>query len=249
VPQLATLRETPQLSSAVTGPQVLPSREQNVAFDSGMQAHVLVAPHVCGSVQVPQLDTVRVAPQLSGAVTVPHVAPSREQNAASLSAEQPHTFEAPHVCGAVQLPHETVRIAPQTSGAVTAPQFLPSRAQNAASVSVAAQPHTFEAPHVCGMVQKPHVVVRIAPQLSAAVTEPQFLPSRAQNGASLSGVHAPHWPLALHVCVAGQAPHESVRAFPQRSVAMNGPQARPAAAQRSASVSGTHAVHTPTLQA
>jgi hypothetical protein len=37
VPQEFTVRLTPQLSSAVTVPQFFPSREQNVAFDSGPQ--------------------------------------------------------------------------------------------------------------------------------------------------------------------------------------------------------------------
>ena len=40
VPQLETVREVPQLSLAVTCPQVLPSRLQNVVFDSAIQVAV-----------------------------------------------------------------------------------------------------------------------------------------------------------------------------------------------------------------
>src|SRR6185436_10076212 len=47
-------------------------------------------------------------------------------------------------------------------------------------------------PQVCGEVQVPHEdTVRLVPQLSLAVTLPQFLPSREQNAVLLSGVQVP----------------------------------------------------------
>ena len=46
VPQLATVREVPQLSAAVTVPHVLLSREQNAVFVSALQPHWFVAAEV-----------------------------------------------------------------------------------------------------------------------------------------------------------------------------------------------------------
>ena len=88
---------------------------------------------------MPQELTVRDVPQLSLAVTPPQFFPNREQNAVSVSAEQPHTLAVPppaHVWGDVHVPQElTVRDVPQLSLAVTPPQFFPNREQNAGSVS------------------------------------------------------------------------------------------------------------------
>jgi len=81
-------------------------------------------------------------------------------------------------------------MAPQLSARVTEPQVVPSRAQNAALVS-AVQPQTLAVPpppHVWGAVQVPQLTVRMAPQLSARVTEPQVVPSRVQNAALVSAV-------------------------------------------------------------
>src|SRR5262245_17554922 len=91
-----TLRWLPQLSSAVTGPQFLPCRAQNVGVLSETQSEQTFGgrpppPHVAGEVQVPQL-TVRDLPQLSGAVTMLQFFPTRAQNAASVSVVQPHTL-------------------------------------------------------------------------------------------------------------------------------------------------------------
>jgi hypothetical protein len=152
--------------------------------------------HVLGAVQVPHEVTERELPQLSFAVTLPQFLPTRVQNAASVSAVHggiPQTLAvtAPQVCGEVQVPHEvTVRLVPQLSAAVTLPQFLPMRPQNAVSVSDV-QPQTLlvTAPQVCGEVQVPQgFTVREVPQLSLAVTLPQFLPSREQNAAFVSAV-------------------------------------------------------------
>lgn len=67
LPQLATVRMTPQLSFAVTWPQVLPRREQNVGLSSGVhdgQTFGVVAPQVPLE-HMPQDGAVRGAPQLS----------------------------------------------------------------------------------------------------------------------------------------------------------------------------------------
>jgi hypothetical protein len=156
---------------------------------------------------VPQLATVRITLQLSVPMTDPQFLPSRVQNAPSDSAEHPHTFDALHVCGIVQVPQlGTLRVVPQLSAAITLPQFLPTLVQNAAFVS-AAQPQTFTVPpppHVCGIVHVPQLAtVRIAPQLSLAITLPQFLPTRVQNvvfdSATQLGPHTFATPPPMHV--------------------------------------------------
>ena len=119
-----------------------------------LEPHTLAVPppaHVAGDVHVPHELTVRDVPQLSLAVTPPQFFPNREQNAVSVSAEQPHTLAVPppaHVWGDVHVPQElTVRDVPQLSLAVTPPQFTPSREQNAVSVSgVHDEPHTLAVP-------------------------------------------------------------------------------------------------------
>jgi hypothetical protein len=75
---------------------------------------------------------------------------------------------------------------------VTLPQFFPRRVQNAVLLSTG-QPHTFAVPappHVTPVPEHvPHdATVRDIPQLSAAVTLPQFLPSREQKAVSVSGM-------------------------------------------------------------
>jgi hypothetical protein len=65
-----TLREAPQLSVALSAPQVACRLEHRAASDSATQPHTLLAPHVCAPVHVPQL-AVCVTPQLSGAVMEP----------------------------------------------------------------------------------------------------------------------------------------------------------------------------------
>jgi len=164
-------------------------------------------PQVAGEVQVPQELTVREVPQLSLAVTEPQFLPRREQKALLLSAVQeppPQTFAVPppaQVCGEEQVPQLlTVREVPQLSLAVTEPQFLPRREQNAVLLSAVhvVPPQTFAVPppaQVCGEVQVPQeLTVREVPQLSLAVTEPQFLPRREQNAVLVSAVQVvpPH---------------------------------------------------------
>ncbi len=63
-------------------------------------------------------------------------------------------------------------------------------------------PHTFVVPpppHVSGWLQEPQLVLRDVPQLSLALTVLQFLLSRVQNAALLSGVQLQTFS-APHVC-------------------------------------------------
>src|SRR5262245_23977038 len=90
-----------------------------------------------------------------------------------------------------------MRATPQLSVPVTEPQFLPRRVQKAALVSGVPEPppQTLGVPpppQVAGAVQVPHeLTMREAPQLSAAVTLPQFLPRREQKVVFDSGVQPP----------------------------------------------------------
>jgi hypothetical protein len=169
---------------------------------SGAQAHTLAVPpppQVLGNAQVnaraaAQSVTVRLAPQLSVPVTVPQSLRRRVQNAEFVSGVQaawPQTLATPpppqvlgevHGSARATAQSATVRLAPQRSVAVTVPQFLPSRVQKAASVSVHAQTfevHALGAAHVTPRAA-PQSTDRAEPQLSVAVTVPQFLPSREQ---------------------------------------------------------------------
>jgi hypothetical protein len=242
------VRVVPQLSAAVTLPQVLPSRVQNAASVSAVQPHTLVALHVCGAVHVPH-DAVREVPQLSFAVTLPQVLPSRAQNAVRLSALHVQTLLAAHVLGAVHVPHDTVREAPQLSAPVTFPQFLARRAQNAVALS-ATHPHAFAALHVWGNVHVPHEpTVRLVPQLSSAVTVPHVLPRREQNAVLVSAVHE-HVFVVSHVSGSVHVPHDAtVRLVPQLSVLVTDPHVLPMRAQKAWSVSATHAAGPQTLPA
>ena len=189
MPHEATVRKAPQLSVPGTEPQSLFNREQKVGSSSGVQAQTFVPLQVCGPVQVPHEATVREAPQLSASVTAPQVLPRREQNTVSVSGAQAHTFD-PQISVPVHVPHEAaVRVVPQLSSAVSEPQFLPSREQKLVLVS-GAQPHRLGVtpPQVCVPLQEPQEVTeRDAPQLSVAVTGPQFAFARVQNAGSLSG--------------------------------------------------------------
>ena len=86
------------------------------------------------AVQMPQF-WVTDTPQLFTAVMSPHFGPASVDPAPPsgveavqmLVAVQPQTLgwpvTPPHVCGAVQLPHDTVRVAPQLSVLVMVPQL------------------------------------------------------------------------------------------------------------------------------
>jgi hypothetical protein len=251
VPHDATVRVEPQLSSPVTFPQFLPRRAQNAASLSAAHPHTFAVPpppQVAGAVHAPHEPTARLAPQLSLAVTLPQLFPRRVQNAASVSAMQPHTFAfppPPHVAGAVHVPQEpTVRLAPQLSVPLTFPQFLIMRPQKTASVSPV-HPHKLLVLHTSGAVHVPHEgAVRPLPQLSVAVTLPHCLPSRVQKAGSVSAVH-PHTfavPPPPHVMpVPAHTPHEAtVREPPHLSVPNTLSQFLPSLAQSSALVSAVH---------
>lgn len=86
-----------------------------------------------------------------------------------------------------------------------------------------------------GVAQVPqvvlHVVVRLTPQLSLAVTGPQP-PTRAQKAASLSGVQAQTLS-GPHATLIGHVPQSTERAMPQRSVTLRVPQFFPSRVQSS----------------
>ena len=99
--------------------------------------------------------------------------------------------------------------------------------------------HTLLAEQVLGAVQVPHSAVRLAPQLSVAVTEPQFLPRRLQKAASVSGAQQ-----TLGRAGAGGgagAAGAAVRVTPQLSVPLTVPQFLPRRLQKAALLSGVQA--------
>lgn len=240
VPQLATMREVPQLSAAVRAPQFLLWRMQKAVLVSGAQLQTLGAPptgpQVAGVVQVPQLATVRARPQTSVPDTAPQFFPTRAQKSGSFSPVQPQTFAVPppaQLFTPLQLPQEAMsRVWPQRSVTpVREPQVFPSELHSAASVS-GAQTQAF-ALQLLGKVQVPHdVTVLGAPQLSVAVTAPQALPRRVQNAALLSGTQL-GWPQMLATPLPAQVlgwvqlPQATVRSVPQRSVKLALPQLKP----------------------
>jgi hypothetical protein len=82
--------------------------------------------------------------------------------------------------------------------------------------------------------------MRIVPQLSDAVTVPQFLPSRLQKAASASGAQQLFGigaPAPSQICVPLQLPQLAVRMMPQLSAAVTVPQLFPRRAQKAVSVS------------
>ncbi len=142
----------------------------------------------------------------------------------------PHTFGVPpppHVWGEVHAPQLAVLVTPQLSAAFTEPQFLPSLAQKADADSGVHTSHTFGVtPPQMPVTQIPQLAVRGDPQLSVAVTVPQFLPSRAQKAASDSAVHPHRFAIPPPPQLAGrvQVPHIAVRGDPQLSVPVKRPQ-------------------------
>ena len=142
----STVRDMPQASIAVSGPQDVLNLAQNAVSCSAAQAQTFAVPpppQVAGCVQLPQL-TVRELPHASFAVSVPQFAVSRVHSAASVSLLQPQEFARPappQVAGAAHAPQLTVRWVPQRSVAVSVPQLADSRPQIDASDS-GAQPQT-----------------------------------------------------------------------------------------------------------
>lgn len=94
VPQVS-VRIWPQLSVAVTEPQLAPWRLQKLVRDSGVQAeHVPPTQVPFGH---PRQSTVTDCPQLFVAVVVPH-ALSRKQSCASVSGTQLQVLVSPLHC-------------------------------------------------------------------------------------------------------------------------------------------------------
>lgn len=91
----------------------------------------------------------------------------------------------------------------------------------------------------CPQPQLPQLTVRAMPQLSLALSEPQFFICREQKTAFVSGVQ-PHTfavPPPMHVCGAVQVPQLAVRAMPQLSVPLSEPQFFPWREQKTPSLS------------
>ncbi|MDP3498956.1 MAG: hypothetical protein Q8S33_01435 [Myxococcales bacterium] len=248
MPQLATLRDVPQLSGALTCPQVLPSREQNWASVSGAQQERVGPQTGALAGQLPQLTTVRWRPHESTPVTVPQVRPFRLQKAESDSGAQQvpvcasHTPEAPATTP--QVPQEeTVRKVPQRSIVESAPQVLALAWQSWASLSGLQQVRGEVVEQVAGAAQVPHINVRCPPHVSTVIERPHEAPSRVQSWASVSGVQ-PH----LFATVTPQlvppvhVPHDVMfRDWPHRSVMVSAPQVALRSEHSSAFVSGTQA--------
>jgi hypothetical protein len=200
VPQSATVRAPPQLSVVLKDPQTRPAAAQSWTSVSGLQPQtpaVPPPPQVRAVAQVPQLATVRAPPQLSVVLKDPQVRPAAAQSWASVSGEQPQTPVVPpppQVCAPRQVPQlAMVRAVPQLSVPVTGPQEVPWSAQKAA-FDCGAQPQRPALPpppQTWGRLQPPQLAtVRLAPQLSVAVTGPHSIPWSLQKAAVDSGVQA-----------------------------------------------------------
>jgi hypothetical protein len=102
-------------------------------------------------------------------------------------------------------------------------------------------------PQTSGHEQLPQLAERGLPQLSVPLLLPQFLPRRAQNAPSVSGVHTQT--LLVQVSAGGveQVPQFAVRGSLQLSVPLKEPQFFPSRAQKTASLSAVQA-HTPLVQ-
>ncbi len=215
------------------------------AFDSPAHPHWLGSPpppQASGAAQAPQFATTRAVPQVSVAERPPQRAPRRAHSCASVSGRQPQTLGTltPQLCDAVQLPQFTERERPQESVPLSGPQSFPRALQNAASLCDG-QPQTLATPappHVSGAVQLPQAAVRIRPQESVAVTDPQSFARAPQNDASDSGVQAHALGVPPPPQVAGLV-HEPQLAtafgFPQRSVPLSAPQDAPRRVQKAES--------------
>lgn len=243
VPQLATVRVAPQLSSAVTLPQLLVLRAQKAMSVSRVQLHTPAALQVAAPVQVPQL-TVRARPQRSVRVLTPHERPAAVHSWASLSGWHTHWPEVPQACVDEQLPHMTCRLAPQRSMTALEPQVVwPQSCESGSGW----QTHWPAALQACAAPQVPHVSCRRVPQRSMTDLGPQVV--CPQSWASVSGWQV-HWP-AWQVWVVAQLPHETWRWAPHRSTTCMSPQTAPrhssvsVSAMQPASVGVSSEMHRP----
>ena len=124
---------------------------------------------------------------------------------------------------APQEPQEGVLLVPQLSASVGVPQVSEAAAQRAPSLS-AVQPQAFATPPPPQVTpvpeQLPQETVREAPQLSEAVSAPQFAPFAAQRLADDSGVQPQTFAVPAppqETPVPEQVPHCTVRETPQLS--------------------------------
>ena len=117
-PPQDTVRVAPQLSAAVSDPQVAPSLAQNCASVSGLQTQVLFE-QLSEPAHEPQLF---VCPQ--ALETGPHSTPEQE----GVGHSQVLLLE--HVRSLEQEPQFAVRGSPQLSVPVTSPHVFPNLAQN-----------------------------------------------------------------------------------------------------------------------
>ena len=168
------LSSTPLLQSSV----VPPGHEQ-----------VPAAEHTCPTPGhfPPSVPQVIVPPQLFA--IVPHTLPAVHavSGVQQLFGAGP---DAPsQICGGLHEPQEgAVCVMPQLLVPVTDPHVAFRRPQKDWSLS-SVQPHAPLALQVLGNAHGPQeLTVRLVPQLSGAVTDPQTLPSRAHIWGSVSGV-------------------------------------------------------------
>lgn len=130
-----------------------------------------------------------------------------------------HTL-VPQVALVSQPPQLTVPRFEHAAPVSTIPQLSPASVQKAVGPE---HPHTLTVPpppHVSGAVQEPQFAVLENPQLSSPVTTPQFLPTRAQNSASVSDVQPQilSSPAPPHVSGRVQPPQSTSRIWPQISI-------------------------------
>ncbi len=96
VPQLGTVRAWPQVSVAVSGPQVFPRRAQSTESFSGTQVQRPASQPLPPSRHEPHC-AVRGWPQSSRPVTSPHSAPRRAQKSLTDSVQPPSPAVPPPV--------------------------------------------------------------------------------------------------------------------------------------------------------
>jgi hypothetical protein len=212
-PQEVTVRDRPQESRAVSGPQERVLRAQNAASDSEVQPQVPGVPpppQVVLVGQEPQF-TVRAVPQASVRVCTPQLNPEPAHSWESLSGWQTHEPAVVQTVGLVQFPHPIDRLTPHRSVTLNNPQLRDAAPHNAASVSGAhtAPPPPPVPPPIAPPPVPPPVLVSTThrsithrspdahtwhasplPPHEASVVESTQLSSAAQHPRQLLGPHA-----------------------------------------------------------
>jgi hypothetical protein len=194
-----TVRVAPQLSVALSVPQVAFSLVQNAGSDSATQPQTLLVPQVCGEAHIPQF-AVCVMPQLSGAVMGLQFLARKEQRFCGVQQTLGVAAGAcEHSCPPVQPLHVTA--APQLS--VTVPH-LPA---HVVAAGLRKQPQTLAvtAPHAWP-APVPHTAV---PQVTLPVPQPLgIVPQLVPDAQAATGVqpHTPALPPPPQVCGAVHVP-------------------------------------------